>query len=893
MASFDLETFAKAQGQTGTNFINAAGMAFGVPSCMLGLGAAALSLLPTPVLAQINIAAQQGKAKANEVIAEIFRKLTLNTGIIEFDTETGTFKFKSIISWMNLDADGLQALSDLGGIIGAMQYAASFGAQLYQNYQNVVNEFNAIANCLNTFKTMKQYERGNSASTRTTPLDDSTFAATRAELRYATDFVVQCDRLINDISNILLERESNPNLEPTINDCREFDKFLSGTTFCRAPVEDPEVGMDDGVFRLTYGPPVSLDGQYILTNDGLYYDSRNGGIDVAFAAISGIVPLGDQWKYNYDPNLGGKGQTVSLDSLNKYKDNLFDPDIIDDSNGLQLYYDADDFLITLRQQRDKHIYDLSSDLQRFINNGEGQSVITNQRQLIISEIANHNSKINRRKKQIEVAVKAPQIYGGQTSPMFAPGKIPINDFSYLANSNLSVDLEKQKALVFKQGDVNGIILPIVPKFVDSSTKAPSLRVDHLKVPIVGKGAILYTPSSTNAGTLLSLTDQLVTNGLFASYNFLQADIVLPSSIDFNILNDATEGPVNNCQLVAPSKRSVFFSGLGIPYLEGIVKNKSSDPAGASGLGSFVRLPDTTEFRDLMYSRSGFTIECWVHVPNITNAGVGWLSSTTSSLTKVLLGCENVGIASGYLNVDYTGQTRDLDYLPNDRGEQLVRGVLCGFTRDRRITRDNTGFSNSNSLNDPASSLSFFIAPTQSRDASSLSWINNDDCQNYPTFYKMKVDLSSTILGSVSSQFVLIDITCEPETDTIKIYGDGNLLATSSISNVFGVPYKSSPNLPTFKKDNSFEYSNTTVDGPTILKEGPLLNTFYTPWIVGGGYTDGMYQYGNFMGGGARGGVVSGLRGHIGSLKFYSRPLDNSEVSTNFNAQKGFFKNIRT
>ncbi|MFN9912475.1 MAG: hypothetical protein ACK53L_07825, partial [Pirellulaceae bacterium] len=111
--------------------------------------------------------------------------------------------------------------------------------------------------------------------------------------------------------------------------------------------------------------------------------------------------------------------------------------------------------------------------------------------------------------------------------------------------------------------------------------------------------------------------------------------------------------------------------------------------------------------------------------------------------------------------------------------------------------------------------------------------------------------------------------------------------------VFGVPYKSSPNLPTFKKDNSFEYTSTTVDGPSILKQGPLLNTFYTPWIVGGGYTDGMYQYGNFMGGGSRGCVVSGLRGHIGSLKFYSRPLDNLEVSTNFNAQKGFFKNIRT
>ena len=354
MASFDLETFAKAQGQTGTNFINAAGMAFGVPSCMLSLGAAALSLLPSPILAQINIAAQQGKAKANEVIAGIFRKLMLNTGIVEFDTETGTFKFKSIISWMNLDADGLQALSDLGGIIGAMQYAASFGAQLYQNYQNVVNEFNAIADCLDKFKTMKQYERGTSASTRRTPLDDSTFAATKAELKYATDFVAQCDRLINDIGSILLEREANPELEPTINDCREFDQFLSGTTFCRAPVEDPELGMDDEVFRLTYGPPISIDGQYILTTDGLYYDSRNGGIDIAVASISGIVPIGDQWKYNYDPNLGGKGQVISLDSLNKYKDNLFDPEIIDDSTGLQLYYDADDFLITLKQQSGTH-----------------------------------------------------------------------------------------------------------------------------------------------------------------------------------------------------------------------------------------------------------------------------------------------------------------------------------------------------------------------------------------------------------------------------------------------------------------------------------------------------------------------------------------------------------
>jgi len=219
-------------------------------------------------------------------------------------------------------------------------------------------------------------------------------------------------------------------------------------------------------------------------------------------------------------------------------------------------------------------------------------------------------------------------------------------------------------------------------------------------------------------------------------------------------------------------------------------------------------------------------------------------------------------------------------------------MVCGFTRDRRITQDpSAAYSNNNYDNDPVSSLSFFIAPTQARDLSSASWINNDDCQDYETFYKMKVDLSANAFGSVSSQFVLIDITCDPATDTIKLFADGSLVATSAISTVFGVDPQVAPSLPSFKKDNSFQYSSTTVDGPTVLQQGPLLNIFYTPWIVGGGYTDGMYKYGNFLGG-DRGGITSGLRGHIGSLKFYSRALDNGDVLKNYKAQKGFFKNIK-
>jgi hypothetical protein len=157
---------------------------------------------------------------------------------------------------------------------------------------------------------------------------------------------------------------------------------------------------------------------------------------------------------------------------------------------------------------------------------------------------------------------------------------------------------------------------------------------------------------------------------------------------------------------------------------------------------------------------------------------------------------------------------------------------------------------------------------------------------------MKVDLSSfASLGNVSSQFVLLDVTIDPNEDKISMYADGSLLATSSLQAVFGTEERVPINLPNFKKDNSFEYGPTSVDGPITLKQGPKLNPYYTPWIIGGGYTDGMYNYNNFMGG-DRGGVISGLHGHLGSVKFYSKPLSAKEVSQNYNAQKGYFKNIK-
>jgi len=924
MAAIDLDVFLKVKGTTGTGALQALGMSYGMPSCLLNLASDVLSILPSPVLSDIQSQVIPAKAKANELTKEVFKKLSLDTGIIEFDTDSGLFKFKSDSSWYGLDNDQTKALNNLAGVLGAFEYASTFAAQIYQNYTGIKGQIDAIKSCLDKFNELKSFEKGNSSTQKATlsqqqinELFDKKYAGDIQKLNNATTFINSADSLLDSIESIILERKENPDLEPKFLDSSELDQFLDGTEFERYPLIDPNLDGTAGddaqnsVFRLTYEPPVSLKGKYVLSNDGLYYDSLEGGFDEDLLGLSGIpdsvlaiinslsasVDVGDLWKYNYPANLGGKGDAISVKILNETKNALFNPEIIDDSVGIKKYYEEDHFLAVLNQQRDKHVYDLSADLVDYIATyGEDSSIVINQRKLISAEIVTHNLKINKRKKQIEIAVKAPQIFDPeQTEPLFAPGNIPINDFSYLANYDFYVALEKQKKLIFKQGDVTGIVLPIEPKFVSTFSKQPKITFDNLVVPTVGKGSILYTPSSVNAGTILSLNDQITNDGLFAIYNFLNTDIVLPSSVNFKTTNCATDNMYNNAQLVAPATSAIFFSGLAIPYLEGIVKNKSSDPVAASGLGSYLRLPQTQEFRDLTYSPSGFTLECWVHVPNILDGEVGWLSSTTSSLTKVLFSSENVGSKTeDTIQLDEEGNLLDLDYLNNDKGDQFVRGVLCGFTRDRRITQENTGYSNNNYDNDPVSSLSFFLAPTISRDLSSASFINKnkDECkEELATFYKMKVDLDNTNFGNVSSQFVLIDITCDPQNNEIKFYADGSLVVTSALSDVFGVSPGQPIQVPTFKKENSFEYSETTVDGPTTLKQGPKLDNFYTPWIIGGGYTDGMYKYGNFLGG-DRSGVVSGLRGHIGSLKFYSKPLNSSEVDKNYKAQKGFFKTIR-
>ena len=91
-----------------------------MPSCMLNLVNEALNLLPSSVLSDVKSQIISGKTKANEVTKQVFKKMMLNTGIIEFDTETGTFRFGSDSAWMGMDNDDSRTKNNLAGVLGAL-----------------------------------------------------------------------------------------------------------------------------------------------------------------------------------------------------------------------------------------------------------------------------------------------------------------------------------------------------------------------------------------------------------------------------------------------------------------------------------------------------------------------------------------------------------------------------------------------------------------------------------------------------------------------------------------------------------------------------------------------------------------------------------------------------
>ena len=153
--------------------------------------------------------------------------------------------------------------------------------------------------------------------------------------------------------------------------------------------------------------------------------------------------------------------------------------------------------------------------------------------------------------------------------------------------------------------------------------------------------------------------------------------------------------------------------------------------------------------------------------------------------------------------------------------------------------------------------------------------------------KTLVASDSGTLFSINHELSPLSVSIDPHANQVKVDLDGVNLATSSYQDTFGTErVRETFKAPSIKQNNSFEYSG-----------GPNLDSYFTPWILGGGYTDGIdgnitgnTPDGNFMGG-RFGGQISGLRGYIGCTRFYSKPLSEDEILNNYNATQKFFKNI--
>ena len=832
--------------------------------------------------------------------------------------------------------------------------------------------------------------------------------------------------LIIKINQVLEDRLEDPTLEPIINfddldtegsdkardfitrnivtpyiqNLSKYEKFLYGVS-----TEDLD---SDSMFDLVYGPPISVKGQFVLSEDGLYYDSRVGGIDpsAVLPMPEGDVDPNSSWMLNFPPNLGGKGQLYTDVNFSGLTNTVFDmdwypDDDVTDNFNISQYYDTDDVIETFEANKALQVHIVSGHISELMASGytANSAMVLNYYTQITAVANTYDSKLRKRKKQLDlVAIFANDLYSFTNSladdpknlgigdghliiykegTYWAPiNRIPVNDFSFMRGKGVYVDLDLQQELVIFSEDLDDTILPIVPKFLVTPIMPLSV-LDKFAIADPATSEWVTTEeidSVSGSGRIVhNLVDRITTSGLILGYNFLKPNAVHASSNEFNLDNFAPDsGFALDAQIVASSTNYLFPSGVAIPYFEGTYYNYKGNGAAQNSAvpgGSYVRLPSThrpdesrwlqgRDLEDLTYLDNietdskatlfdlggGFSFDCWVHVPSIS-------AITDDHRYRLILANENTG--RGH-EENQTGADQFVDnarlqessvgvYQPNADLDK-THGLIFGF-------RDAGGSSN-------ASGIELILAPTVSQNKTGGSYHSACIASTFSATEKISfqgandkivpsassiTDLGMYIPSSIitpegvswadtSDTFIHLGVIFNYITDEVKIFVDGSEVGVSSFSRDFCGGSKPGDVqgmfIPNDVMHSDSNYTNNESWEPATL-QGPktgavnlpdiTANLGFTPWILGGGYTDSspsgflgkntndVFETTSHIAGqpssrrnsqhigdwAVSHRARSGLSGHIGSFKMYARPLTNSEVLQNFDAQKGFFKNILT
>ena len=275
------------------------------------------------------------------------------------------------------------------------------------------------------------------------------------------------------------------------------------------------------------------------------------------------------------------------------------------------------------------------------------------------------------------------------------------------------------------------------------------------------------------------------------------------------------------------------------------------------------------------------------------SGIFLVDSITSGISFTLgVGQDGDGYTASSNNQRYWLYTTSGD---NPQGMSATFGLSYFNTGDDKT------------LNIGTPSTVFFIAPTRSYNTSSVGFTRGVGCARLSEqILKFTVPdrlvVNNVKLMDCTSKFVNITIVFDVSKDLIKFYLNGSFLKSGSLSQTFGNTKFIPPQVPSFKvpsnqSTSSFEYASGTVtqgSNVTLFDNGPKNDKYFTPWIVGGGWTDGRdislaTSSGGFLDTGA--GIMSSYNGYVGSLKMYGKALNKNEVVTNYNHQRKFFENM--
>jgi len=754
------------------------------------------------------------------------------------------------------------------------------------------------------------------------------------------------------------------------------------------------------IFDTVYGPPISSKGQYVLSEDGIYYDSRTGSIPY----ITAQKITARSWQLRYAANRGGQGHVFQSARVSEFADTVFSFEFEDESGNVKDFYKYDDILDNLINDRELQIQDVSGkiyDLVDGLGYAASSAVVKNYKESYAGIAYTYDRKIKRRKKQLQIAalfgpfgvtkptdplgegvfyrwvdandIKEPYYECGTdekvemldyaevndnltTSALHIP-RIPLNDFSYLKDINFTPSIKSQEELVLHSEDLDDTTNPLVPVFLKKGPGSLFQAIPELAIGPYGTADWVNTSGDTNVSSFTSgtlsgispylrtLDDAIVTDKLVVCYNFLEPSAAgEPSSTNFGVRNYTNFGYPMNAKLVGDPE-AIFVSGVTIPYLRGsLYKPAVKYGAHYSYLpeGSYVRLPNnyrdnapypaSQPLDDLMYNASGWTIEFWSHMGADLSSGLSF-----DHRYKLVAANENCGEPSNATGNN--GYTVAMDNFQGWRGRGKTRGMIIGW-RDR-------GYPDS----DGASGLEFVVCPTvsQNEDIWGKSVCIEEvvsgqgggvSCRTELGF---KVPLSATTvsgytIGQASGSFAHYNITCNTMLDAITLYVNGQFLASGTASTLFGRDPGASLQIPSRIGEEHYHDPFGIFGEKLYTGDTPPAVPIFTPWILGGGFTDGIESspfvttmpttFPGFLGtntnssyytvgpgpeGGPRGqhtnGLVpglggyhkvgtdyllarSGLDGHLGSFKMYAKPLSNLEVKTNYNAQSPYFDGIK-